>query len=170
MKKKSLNNSLDYSHKMRMNWDYIAGFFDGEGWVTLYREKKNKWGKAVKIGIAQKDINPLIEIKKFLLKNGLKSISFYTSKTRDISQLQIQNKFDINLFLKKMIPRVIVKKKRCLECQRFVQDKWYKIGIYPEQTKKEARKLYEKGKNYFQISKIIKADHKTIKSWIIEDV
>jgi len=151
-----------------MNWDYIAGFFDGEGWVTLYREKNNKWGKAVKVGIEQKDIKPLKEIKSFLEKEGLNKVCLYNRHNRVTSSLQIQNKFDINLFLKKMIPRVIVKKKRCIECQRFIQDKWYKIGAYPEQTKEEAYRYWKKGKNYFQISKIIGADHKTIKSWVLD--
>jgi len=87
---KNLNNPLGYYHnKMEMNWDYVAGFFDGEGCVTLYKEKTNKWGKAVKVSITQKDTESLKEIKKFLHNQGLERVGFYTWKKRDCSCIQI---------------------------------------------------------------------------------
>ena len=151
---------------MKMNWNYIAGFFDGEGSVTLYKENKNRWGRAVKINIEQKDTKSLKAIKKFLLEKGLNKVGLYSRKTRTTSCIQIQNKFDIALFLENIIPRVIVKKKKCEKCLKFITSKWYAVGSYPQETKQKAIDLYNKGFNYFQISKKIGANHKTIKSWI----
>lgn len=166
-KRKGLSNPLDYSHyKMEMNWDYIAGFFDGEGSVTLYKETKNKWGRAVKINIEQKDTKSLKAIKKFLLENGLNKVGLYSRKTRTTSCIQIQNKFDIALFLENIIPLIIVKRKKSIKCLKFVTSKWYAVGHYSKEEKQKAINLYKEGKNYFEISKIIGANHKTIKSWV----
>ena len=49
-----------------MNWDYIGGFFDGEGSLIYYKSNSNKWGRAIKFVIAQKDPSVLRKIQRFL--------------------------------------------------------------------------------------------------------
>lgn len=58
-----------------MDWDYIAGFFDGEGSVSLTNKDR---GAAVQI--RQNDLQVLSEVKAFLIQHGVSGVSIYTHK------------------------------------------------------------------------------------------
>lgn len=64
-----------------MNWEYISGFFDADGHITLSSMNKGK-NKTVCIGFTNIDLNLLEEIKTFIDKeiSGKGSISKRTSK------------------------------------------------------------------------------------------
>jgi hypothetical protein len=52
-----------------MNWDYLAGFIDGEGTITFGRAKQRKNRRTVLLPmliIYQKDLTPLVAIRDFL--------------------------------------------------------------------------------------------------------
>jgi len=56
-----------------LNWSYIAGFFDGEGCAGIYKRKATTVCGRVQCGIAQSKIDILLEIKEFLLREGINS-------------------------------------------------------------------------------------------------
>lgn len=64
-----------------MNWKYISGFFDADGYVTLVRDRKDK-PRTVIVGFTNSKIIILETIQNFILiKTGLKGfISKKTSK------------------------------------------------------------------------------------------
>ena len=49
-----------------MNWEYIAGFFDGEGCIYIKNSK-------VRLQLTQKPIEVLVIIQKFLKENDINS-------------------------------------------------------------------------------------------------
>ncbi len=104
-----------------MNWDYIAGFFDGEG--NLYYVKKPS-GYAARVAITQNDISPLLEIKTFLYKNKIDSI-IYRNEPKgkpEKHRLIINGYLDILEFLKNMREIVIVKKNKVEEIIKTMSD------------------------------------------------
>lgn len=57
-----------------MTLDYISGFFDADGSITMCRSNKNDIYKAIKIDFANTHLSILLEIQKYLLDNhNLKS-------------------------------------------------------------------------------------------------
>jgi intein/homing endonuclease len=99
---------------MDMNWDYIAGFFDGEGNVHYMKRKSGSY--AGRIGITQSDTESLDEIKKFLNKNKI-DCGVYKNHpdTKIASRLVINGYWDVIDFLKNIREKVIVKRNKINE-------------------------------------------------------
>ena len=119
-----------------MDWQYIAGFFDGEGCIFIssrkdictYPSRHNKsyncLHRMVRITLSQNDIEVLEKIQEFLTLNNIIS-SIYTNPNNIQHQLYI-SKHDSSLkFLENILPFVIVKKIKTLEAINFIQNtKW----------------------------------------------
>ena len=66
-----------------MTWQWIAGFFEGEGNVNWQEGcKGTKQGKSARIVIGQNDKRPLLAMKCFLENKGFKHILLYQRKAR----------------------------------------------------------------------------------------
>jgi len=93
-----------------MNYDYIAGFFDGEGSVCAQRAGNNVH---FKLDISNTNKEVLEKIKEFLDNQGIKS-SLYTRKLyegrKQAYDLVICNKKDILEVLFNIMCKVIVKR------------------------------------------------------------
>ncbi len=91
-----------------MNWDYIAGFFDGEGSIVKIATK------SYRISFAQSDTNVLEVIANFLNEYGIHTWITYkqpTALTRKPEyQLAFSQSTSVRLFLKTIQDRIIVKK------------------------------------------------------------
>jgi hypothetical protein len=84
---------------------YVAGFFDGEGCITIKTEKGTP--SSLSTGISQKDIKPLKRIKEIF--GG----SIYYHKPNDMYQWRANN--DLSYwFLLAILPYLIVKKEQAL--------------------------------------------------------
>jgi len=94
-----------------MNWDYIAGFFDGEGNIHVYRSKGSYSNGdiqfALMIRIYQKSEFILNEIKDFL---GYGSI--YKYKRTGVFELTFSKKEDVKHFLNAIQNKIILKKEQ----------------------------------------------------------
>lgn len=84
-----------------MNIEYISGFFDADGSITLVKNKKTNQFKSLKIDFCNNYLNILEEIQKYLIKQGIKS---YLSKklpkksTHNINYtLTVQGNYALNL-------------------------------------------------------------------------
>lgn len=96
-----------------MTWEYIAGFFDGEGWIQKYNKPAHclaKYG----IGIGQSTCQDqvLYEISNFLKTQGVKCRMCTESKVPNRTQmtrLKIYDSVSIVNFLTQVIPYLLVK-------------------------------------------------------------
>lgn len=91
-----------------MNWDYIAGFFDGEGNIHILKTKTYENGKhnlAVAIRIYQSSKDVLEEIQKFI---GYGVI--YRKKNEGVFELTFVKKENVKNFLLNIKDKVITKK------------------------------------------------------------
>jgi hypothetical protein len=90
-----------------MNWDYISGFFDGEGNLHISISKKNYEHSAYQLMIRlySSDDKVLLKIKEFL---GFGYI--YLKKASGVYELTITKKKDVLTFLMNIKDKVILKK------------------------------------------------------------
>ena len=88
-----------------MNWDYIAGFFDGEGNVHILKIKSNQL--AVVVRMYNKEVEVLNKIKEFIRFGNI-----YIKEKTGVSELTIAKKSDIKIFLENIRHKLITKKKQ----------------------------------------------------------
>lgn len=84
-----------------MNIDYISGFFDADGSISIGRKHKSAKYKSLKLDFANNELYVLEEIKKFLLTYNIKS---YISKKlakkithQDSYTLSVQGSYALKL-------------------------------------------------------------------------
>lgn len=90
-----------------MNWDYLAGFFDGEGNLHITPLKKNNITIAyqLKVRLYSSDDKVLLKIKEFL---GYGSI--YLKKVSGVYELNITKKENVLNFFANIKDKLIIKK------------------------------------------------------------
>lgn len=87
-----------------MSWNYIAGFFDGEGWVSTCKNRSHPAA-----AIAQKTKKVLSEIQEFISYDGVNS-SLLGPSHHGMYYLQINDKKSVFLFLSYLKNKTVVKK------------------------------------------------------------
>ena len=120
---------------ININWDYVAGFFDGEGWVGILNKElqdKNRWGKCIRIYLSQKDTRVLSEIKDFLIKNGVKKVAIRLDSNARASYLVVSNLNDCKIILENIKNKVYLEKNivRISQALDYINNsKWKKYTI-----------------------------------------
>jgi len=123
------NKGLKYSlkHKIKpfpyeiprlskMQWAYIAGFCDGDGWIT-YKPEPNSSDHTVVFGLGQKEKMILEKIQGWLeLEKGL------TFNKRGYWSLQVVAKNKVLVILKSLEPYLIIKQERARVAIRYIQE------------------------------------------------
>ena len=147
---------------MKMNWDYIAGFTDGEGCLSIKKRKGRK--PRCHIVLSQKYGLALDEIVAFLNEQGVKAYILYSpsDQKRELKRLQIADLRSVKTFLEAIKDRVIVKVpavKRGLALD--YDPKWTDLT---ETEITRAVELRRQGLTYRQIGAELKRDD----SWIFK--
>lgn len=105
-----------------MNWEYIAGFFDGEGCVGLFcgSAKERKYWR---ISITQKALPVLQAILDFVGYGTIyKSNQTYKSSRIVMWQYQIFRQREVFYFLSNILPSLILKKAECKKALYSLQE------------------------------------------------
>ncbi len=135
-----------------ITWQYIAGFFDGEGCISIYdyerkktlKDKPNKptytyQEKLVKISLDQKirfhvsmvqrETLVLEKIHQFLNKHKIKN-SLYFSKKTDMGKVQFSSRKAVLSFLKQIHPYLYVKGEKAKFAIEFLEGKKKEVLPY----------------------------------------
>lgn len=138
-----------------MTWDYIAGFWDGEGWVAINAPRSRQKSPYVNIGACQSTPQDecLKEIQKFLYDEGIPS-KIYIAKSNGprrhpVSKLYVTGHRNGRLeFLKQLLPLAIVKKS-AIEIAVAVLEKTpvRNTQFYPEERKRRCESAYSDYRN-----------------------
>jgi len=137
-------------HLYPITWQYLAGFFDGEGCICIYDYERNKTikdkpnkvykyqEKLVKISLAQKirfhvsmiqkETKVLEEIHQFLNEQKIKN-SLYIYKN-GIGSIQFSSHKAVYLFLKQIYPYLHVKQKKAKLAIEFLEGKEKEVFSY----------------------------------------
>lgn len=109
---------------MKMNWDYIAGFFDGEGCVSTMSFAWRPTATTVCIAQSGEEGRAILTaIRDFMWAVGIKSYlgspQNMHKRTRPMHYLKISARPSVSLFLEHMLPRVSVKRVITQDTLRF---------------------------------------------------
>jgi|GEM_PF-2440912 DNA invertase Pin-like site-specific DNA recombinase len=144
-----------------MNWDYIAGFFDGEGNVRVVDSKNSR---GISITIAQAESNNgnevISKIQSFLRSNNINShIYVYKSldkrgyKRQPLYVLRISDKYNAKKFLKELEGRVVVKRSDVKDALVFITLMKRHTRPFTDPEKKEIVSLFKNGVKIRDIAK-----------------
>jgi len=125
-------NSIVGRKSSMVSWQYIAGFFDGEGSIS----PKNK-RTSFCIRIAQNDITVLQRIMEFLNMAGI--VSGMEKPNGKCNSLRITRRDSVTKFLKFVMPFVIVKKLIAQDTLRFLK-------LFPYMTRQVRGMLIQEGR------------------------
>ena len=137
-----------------MTWEYIAGFFDGEGSLTNN-------GKGYRVTISQTNKEVLENILEY---SGVGNI--FKNKKRQVHWKEswvfyVAKQKDVYLFLKKISPFLIVKSKQINKFLPIIIKKVKEIDqkkLNRKKRIKKAKNLRKKGLTYRQIGKKMNVD------------
>lgn len=114
--KMSNNMYKDSKKQWNINDDYIAGFFDGEGCITIKvstdKRKKHNTFIGGKIDIVQTNLEILEEIKKVLAYGYIGKRKKKNKNHNDIWYFQVQAEKDLRNFIKRFENKIIIKKRQ----------------------------------------------------------
>jgi len=127
-------------------YPYIAGFFDGEGCIVIYKNKRTKginFYHNLFVTATQQDIKPLKKIKQ-IFGGQVRLINRKNTKSNYFTW-QASGKIALT-FLKKISPYLIIKKEQALLGIKFQEEKSLEKPIYIKGNKHSSL-------NKFQIKK-----------------
>ncbi len=149
-----------------MTWDWIAGFFEGEGNISWYQGVRGtKQGTSGRIVIGQKDKRPLVAIKSFLEEKGFKHCLLYVRPSRPPKNrlwiLAINQRDEVIKFLDHIMPMLFEKQEKALEIStRLLSLIWAREG-----TLAEALKLRKEKKTWREISRLMHISYQTLANY-----
>jgi len=95
---------------MKLSLQYIAGLFDGEGWITVNNNKENF---VPTVGIK---MNGLYLLKELHQKFGGYCYERKNYINRPLTDWSLRGAFQVTKFLKKIEPYLIIKKEQAQLC------------------------------------------------------
>lgn len=134
-----------------MKWEWLAGFFDGEGCIVVRIDTKKK-RKSPDIWLQFHQLprsGVLLEIREFLEQRAV-SVHYHVGQ-KGCGMLQISKKADVELCLKRMFPYLRVKRGQAEECLRYFSElrilqkefgmRYYMYGVERPEIPTRARQV-----------------------------
>lgn len=147
--------------QVKMSWDWLGGFFEGEGSIHWYQSKtKTKQGISGRIFIGQKIKDPLQQVYDFLEGEGFERARLYLRKQAkksinaladpvEIWVIAIQQRDEVVRFLENIIPFLIQKEEKAL----FVLDSLKGYRDERDKVLQEASELKKSGLSWREVSR-----------------
>jgi hypothetical protein len=139
-----------------MNWDYLAGFLDGEGSIIIVPPR-------IRLYISNTNLEILEEIKNFVKCGNIYSPIRKNKKWAKQYGFAIGNHKDVLKILKNLQDKLFIKRKLCDNAIKYIENKrWHKTYLSEEELKKyiylkSSRKIAKKlGVSQFSVLKYLK--------------
>jgi len=151
-----------------MNWDYMAGFFDGEGSVCCYtgnKDKKQSDRVVVSIGQKLPNGNVIKQLHSFLVDNGINA-NYRLDATYQMEYVTISDKNDVKLFLNRMSNYCVCKYQDIISGLTFVDTLPNHTRNFTDDEILVIVKMYMTYDNYDTIAKIVGCSSNKIYQWL----
>lgn len=137
--------------KMKMNLDYIAGFIDGEGTITINRERRGRKKEAFgvllpNVSIANTNKEIIEEIKSFFNERGVRSYIITSRKggiRKDCYRLRFEGHKNLFMLIHLLENKLQIKAEHLNIIKAFLDSRRVHKKYYNEHE----RNLYRKIKN-----------------------
>ena len=147
-----------------MNWQYLGGFFDGEGHVGVHKGRGKYTQHDITVANTHK---PTIEaISRFLNSQNIKHSTF--KRTYDNPKWKTAFKIKVTsiragiVFLEMILPYLLTKREQALSTLEWLRRQTPRKFISKESFD-NALALYSSGKTLRQVGGILGMDHKAIR-------
>jgi transposase-like protein len=164
-----------------MNWDYIAGFFDGEGHLVVkpYKDKHGHFRK-VTVGFTQAEEGKeiLFAIKDFLEKEGFHPSLRCEKDRRDKRgyklqpkwRLELQSIFEVKRFCEIVRDKLIYKRRKVEDAIAFIDATGLKHirRRFTEDEKRRMKELYLEGYSTLSIGEMFGVSYNVIRRLLKE--
>ena len=97
-----------------MNIQYISGFFDADGSISMCKTNKTDKYKSIKLDFTNTELQPLLEIQKFLLSLNIKthlSTKLPRKENHSLSYALSTNSNQVSISLCKILQSIHPKKR-----------------------------------------------------------
>ena len=133
-----------------MTWEYIAGFLDGDGWITISKDK-NRSTKRYVVGFTQSARQEIfmLYLQSFLIENGIKapminrSVSNNIAENAEMLNIHVKEQKSVVTLLELINPHLFMKKELGEEALLYTKDRLEKRG-YGLKNIKQKKKMYWK--------------------------
>ncbi len=147
---------------MHMTWEWIAGFFEGEGHIQWVEGKKGtKQGTSGRIVIGQKDPRPLKAITVFLEQQGFSRVLLYLRKAGPLWILAINERKEVVQFLQQIGPRLFEKQAKAT----YVLKRLTKLMKERDDVLSKALALKQAGKTWEEIRILAHINYRTLNNY-----
>jgi len=137
--------------------DYLAGFIDGEGSITIMKHK-------VRVSISNTNKEILDEIKRFIGYGYITSDKRRNPKWKIGYRYSTSNNKQSEKLLKLLCNKLIVKRDKMNQALN-VLNEYNQILLNRKNRMIKAKKLIEEGKGIRETARIIGVSHSTILDW-----
>lgn|SRR5487761_1579580 len=145
-----------------MDWSYLAGFFDGEGHVSIRGYEGRRYPVA-NMGQRNDRMEVLEKIQRFLADQGIHA-ALYERSTQYFALLNIDRYADVAHFLEGVVPHLIVKRKTAEAVLQMIREgKWRGSSVALSEA--EIEKItqgYVSGSSMFDLKKEFRRSSGTI--------
>ncbi len=93
---------------MEWIWPYIAGLFDGDGWIWVNKERKK-----IEFGICSSSLDALTRLKEMVGKGTIR-------RGHRVWEWRITGRYDVFFILNKIKDYVMIKREKVLEAINFL--------------------------------------------------
>ena len=153
----------------KMTWEYLAGFFDGEGCICIYKVRGVP-NVIATVSQSEPRLAVIDEICRFLVEHEIRFSRYHRSRENknwsDVNTINIIHRGSLRKFLKYMIPKLIVKKEKAIEALVVVEDRIEGQDVrekaYEENCKK-ALQSYLDGASFYKVQCDFGVSHKKMK-------
>jgi hypothetical protein len=125
------------SRHVPITWGWVAGFFDGDGWVT-YAYNRNCSTKRYAAGFTQRATGKwmMTRLSRFLVSKGIRTKVI----ERDVKvpqlpvkvqmlDVRIREQRSLEIFFESVLPFLILKRRYAIDCLKYVSDRLEKRGL-----------------------------------------
>jgi len=133
-----------------ISWAYLAGFLDGDGWITSSKNK-NCTTRRYLVGFTQKrtECRYMLEMHHFLQANGIRStVLKRVSKTPLVPRrvrmidIHVREQESIVRLLEQLTPHLLIKKEKAMGCIGYLKDRLDKRGALVGPVKQQETNVY----------------------------
>lgn len=157
---------LEQRYTVGMTWNYIAGFFDGEGHVGLSNDGKHTGRQQVSVAIANTHIQTLSEIRSFLAKQNIASKIYIRKRTipryKPCGMLTLTDHIGKREFLRALLDLSITKREAIAKAIHHIESKEWLIP-FDDNTMKSAMRSYKSGDSLRDIERSHGISSRTIR-------
>lgn len=135
---------------MTFSWAYVAGFLDGDGWITSSANKHARTRRYT-VGFTQRATSAVFMegLVQFLLDEGVACGTLRRIVTSpripepvEMMDIRVSKQEDVALMVRRMLPHLVLKQALAMECLAYVDDRLAKRGAFLPATGRQVTRVY----------------------------